>query len=218
MEVACQPYGETPKADSVRTVTLSLFAGNDIKVVQEKLGHSSRQITSDTFTSVLPEMMRAEAEFVMAVVPRDIPFDVRTPLLVPETAWRDGLATLFAHGARQSGNTWAVGAQTRPDSDLLGMVALTGLGQDDAANAAVRWIRHHCVENGLELVRVENFNDRYPPEQQADFSLTRFTVGRADTPGPEAWALPTALPTEGTRGGRRSRKGARRPSDGHPVH
>jgi integrase len=41
--------------------TLSLLAGHDIKVVQEKLGHSSRQITSDTYTSVLPEMMRAEA-------------------------------------------------------------------------------------------------------------------------------------------------------------
>ncbi|WP_369258927.1 tyrosine-type recombinase/integrase [Streptomyces sp. R35] len=190
--------------------TLSLLAGNDIKVVQEKLGHSSRQITSDTYTSVLPEMMRAEAESVMAVVPRDIPFDVRTPLLVPETAWQDGLATLFAHGARQSGNTWAVGAQTRPDSDLLGMVTLTGRGQDDAANAAVRWIRDHCVANGLELIRVENFNDRYPPEQQADFSLTRFTVGRPDSPDAEGWALPTGLPTEGTRVGRRSRKRAQK--------
>lgn len=62
----------------------------------------------------------------------------------------------------------------------------------------MRWIRDHCVANGLELVRVGNFNDRYPPEQQSDFSLTRFTVGRADTPGPEGWALPTGLPTEGT--------------------
>ncbi|MFF9040403.1 tyrosine-type recombinase/integrase [Streptomyces sp. NPDC014892] len=54
--------------------TLSLLAGNDIKVVQEKLGHSSRQITSDTYTSVLPEMMRAEAESVIAVVPREVPY------------------------------------------------------------------------------------------------------------------------------------------------
>ncbi|GAA5005668.1 tyrosine-type recombinase/integrase [Streptomyces hyderabadensis] len=59
--------------------TLSLLAGTDIKVVQEKLGHSSRQITSDTYTSVLPEMMRAEAESVMAVVPREVPFEVRPP-------------------------------------------------------------------------------------------------------------------------------------------
>ncbi|MDQ0990775.1 tyrosine-type recombinase/integrase [Streptomyces sp. V3I7] len=184
--------------------TLSLLAGNDIKVVQEKLGHSSRQITSDTYTSVLPEMMRAEAESVMAVVPRDIAFDVRTPLKLPETAWQDGLAVLVAHGARQSAGTWAVGAQTRPDADLLGMITLAARGQDDAANAAVKWIRDHCAANDLELVRVENFNDRYPEEQRADFSLTRFTLGGADTPGPEGWALPTGLPPAPTRAARRS--------------
>ncbi|MFD7086769.1 tyrosine-type recombinase/integrase [Streptomyces sp. NPDC059896] len=94
--------------------TLSLLAGHDIKVVQEKLGHSSRQITSDTYTSVLPEMMRAEAESVMAVVPRDIPFIVRTPLSIPETARRNNIAVFFAHGARQSDGTWAVGAQPSP--------------------------------------------------------------------------------------------------------
>ncbi|MFJ8075061.1 hypothetical protein ACIQ7Q_14300 [Streptomyces sp. NPDC096176] len=37
--------------------TLSLLAGTGITVVQEKLGHSSRQITSVTYTSVLPEIM-----------------------------------------------------------------------------------------------------------------------------------------------------------------
>jgi integrase len=141
--------------------TLSLLAGTDIKVVQEKLGHSSRQITSDTYTSVLPEMMRAEAESIMAVVPRDVTFNVHTPLEVPEAPWQDDIAVFFAHGARQSGDTWAVGAQTQPDSDLLGMITLAGRGQDNAANAAVKWIRDHCTANDLELVRVENFNDRY---------------------------------------------------------
>lgn len=187
--------------------TLSLLAGNDIKVVQEKLGHSSRQITSDTYTSVLPEMMRAEAESVMAVVPRDIAFDVRAPLEIPETAWQGDLAVLFAHGARQSGDTWAVGAQPRPDSDLVGLVTLAGRGQEDAANAAVKWIRDHCAANDLELVRVENFNDRYPEEQRSDFSLTRFTVSRSQAPGPEGWALPTGLPsTAGTRSRRTSNR------------
>ncbi|MBU3867098.1 tyrosine-type recombinase/integrase [Streptomyces sp. 4503] len=100
VEVAYRQYGEAPKAESARTnwlslekrlvelsglppvrlhdlrhisAALSLLAKNDIKVVQERLGHSSRQITSDTYTSVLPEMMRTEAESVMAVVPRDVP-------------------------------------------------------------------------------------------------------------------------------------------------
>ncbi|WP_330317933.1 tyrosine-type recombinase/integrase [Streptomyces platensis] len=183
--------------------TLSLLAGHDIKVVQEKLGHSSRQITSDTYTSVLPEMLRAEAESVMAVVPRDVPFEVSAPLAIPELAWQNDIAVFFAHGARQSGNTWAVGAQTQPDTDLLGVINLAGRGQEDAANAAVKWMRDHCTANDLELVRVENFNDRYPEEQQADFSLTRFTIARSESPGQGGWALPTGLPPSAARTARR---------------
>ncbi|WP_256638189.1 tyrosine-type recombinase/integrase [Streptomyces murinus] len=161
--------------------TLALLAGHDIKVVQEKLGHSSRQITSDTYTSVLPEMMRAEAESVMAVVPRDVAFEVRSPLTIPEAAWQNDVAVFFAHGAKQSGDVWAVGAQAQPDSDLLGMITLTGRGQDDAANAAVKWIRDHCAANGLELVRVENFNDRYPESSEAR-SRSRASPSRAPSP------------------------------------
>lgn len=52
------------------SATLALLGGADIKVVQERLGHSSRQITSDTYTSVLPQLMTAEAESTSAVVPR----------------------------------------------------------------------------------------------------------------------------------------------------
>jgi integrase len=52
------------------SATLALLGKADIKVVQERLGHSSRQITSDTYTSVLPQLMTAEAESTIAVVPR----------------------------------------------------------------------------------------------------------------------------------------------------
>ncbi|MGW7610899.1 tyrosine-type recombinase/integrase [Streptomyces sp. NPDC054766] len=52
------------------SATLSLLAKNDIKVVQERLGHSSRQITSDTYTSVLPQLMTAEAESTISIAPR----------------------------------------------------------------------------------------------------------------------------------------------------
>ncbi|WP_405803354.1 tyrosine-type recombinase/integrase [Streptomyces sp. NBC_01187] len=190
--------------------TLSLLAGTDIKVVQEKLGHSSRQITSDTYTSVLPEMMRAEAESVMAVVPRDIPFEVRTPLEIPEAAWQNDIAVFFGHGERQSDDTWAVGAQTQPDSDLLGMITLTGRGQDEAANAAVKWIRDHCTANDLELVRVENFNDRYPEDKRAGFSLTRFTIARSESPGLVGWTLPTGLPPAAARTARGLSNGRRK--------
>ncbi|MEU9097099.1 tyrosine-type recombinase/integrase [Streptomyces sp. NPDC048361] len=52
------------------SATLALLGKADIKVVQERLGHSSRQITSDTYTSVLPQLLTAEAESTSAVVPR----------------------------------------------------------------------------------------------------------------------------------------------------
>ncbi|MEU4802828.1 tyrosine-type recombinase/integrase [Actinosynnema sp. NPDC023587] len=50
--------------------TLALSAGVDIKVVQELLGHSSSQITRDTYTSVVPELAREAAEKTAALVPR----------------------------------------------------------------------------------------------------------------------------------------------------
>ncbi|HET6355441.1 site-specific integrase [Streptomyces sp.] len=81
------------------SASLSLLAGNDIKVVQEKLGHSSRQITSDTYTSVLPELLRAEAESTLSVVPREVSYRVRQPLKIPESAFRDGLAVVYARAA-----------------------------------------------------------------------------------------------------------------------
>jgi integrase len=38
--------------------TIALAAGTDMKIVQEMLGHSSITLTSDTYTSVLPEIAR----------------------------------------------------------------------------------------------------------------------------------------------------------------
>jgi hypothetical protein len=38
----------------------SLLQGNDIWAVQQRLGHSSRQTTSDTYTIVLPELARVK--------------------------------------------------------------------------------------------------------------------------------------------------------------
>lgn len=43
--------------------------GADIKIVQDMLGHSSRAITSDTYTTVLPEVARAAAEAAAALMP-----------------------------------------------------------------------------------------------------------------------------------------------------
>ncbi len=52
------------------TATLSLGAGVDIKVVQATLGHSTVALTADTYPSVLPDVDRAAAEAVAALMPR----------------------------------------------------------------------------------------------------------------------------------------------------
>ncbi|MER8066863.1 hypothetical protein ABTZ59_00875 [Streptomyces sp. NPDC094034] len=77
----------------------------------------------------------------------------------------------------------------------------------------MKWIRDHCTTNDLELARVENFNDRYPEEQRSDFSLTRFTVGRSDSPDVDGWALPTGLPPAASQAARRA---PGTPSSEHP--
>jgi hypothetical protein len=42
--------------------SLSLAAGNDLKTVQDMLGHASIVLTADTYTSVLPNLARQAAE------------------------------------------------------------------------------------------------------------------------------------------------------------
>jgi integrase len=50
--------------------TISLAAGADMKTVQEMLGHSSITVTSDVYTTVLPEVALAAAEAASKLVPR----------------------------------------------------------------------------------------------------------------------------------------------------
>ncbi|MGH3783028.1 MAG: tyrosine-type recombinase/integrase [Pseudonocardiaceae bacterium] len=50
--------------------SLMLAAGVDLKVVQETLGHSSITLTSDTYTSVYPEVAAAAADAAASLVPR----------------------------------------------------------------------------------------------------------------------------------------------------
>jgi integrase len=50
--------------------SLMLAAGVPMKIVSETLGHSSLGITSDTYTSVFPEVAAAAAEAAAALVPR----------------------------------------------------------------------------------------------------------------------------------------------------
>ena len=47
--------------------------GADMKEVQETLGHSTIALTSDTYTSVILELQRENADAVADLIPRDPP-------------------------------------------------------------------------------------------------------------------------------------------------
>jgi len=60
--------------------TLALAAGVDLRTVQDQLGHSSIVLTADTYISVLPDVARAAAEKVAALI-------LRAGCLVPGTRY-----------------------------------------------------------------------------------------------------------------------------------
>ncbi len=70
--------------------TLMLAGGADMKVVQALLRHSSMQVTSDTYTSVLPEVARQAAEAAAALVPRAAATGTSGPPTVPQGSERGG--------------------------------------------------------------------------------------------------------------------------------
>jgi integrase len=72
--------------------TLALAAGADLRTVQEQLGHSSIVLTADTYISVLPEVARAAAEKVAALI-------LRAGCLVPGTGRRRREARRKKRGA-----------------------------------------------------------------------------------------------------------------------
>ncbi|WP_187645670.1 site-specific integrase [Streptomyces sp. TRM49041] len=66
--------------------TLSLAAGVHMKTIQSLLGHSSYQLTADTYTSVLPQMEQAAADAPLALVPRKGQESPAAPSPVPTEA------------------------------------------------------------------------------------------------------------------------------------
>ena len=93
--------------------TYALAAGVDIKVVQERLGHSTSALTRDTYTSVLPDVARAAAEAAAAIIPRGVSGTGGLPTDSQDTA-PSNLRKLSAGNTQVSrpGKSGAPGART----------------------------------------------------------------------------------------------------------
>lgn len=71
------------------SASLALVAGVHIKVVQQRLGHSSIKVTADIYTSVAEEVEREAAEATLPVVPRSRKKKLPTEEPPPETIDED---------------------------------------------------------------------------------------------------------------------------------
>ncbi|MFF7613563.1 tyrosine-type recombinase/integrase [Streptomyces lavendulae] len=168
------------------SASLALLANNDIKVVQERLGHSSRQITSDTYTSVLPELFRAEAESTVAVVPRggELTYTVKKALTIPDSAFAQDVAVLFAHAASYGrGALWAIGVQAAAGGEVFGQIHAEVQAAERAAATAEAWLRTHCAEQGYEVIRTESLADQIPDDQKKTMTLVRLVIDRTAVSG-----------------------------------
>ncbi|MFJ4711853.1 tyrosine-type recombinase/integrase [Streptomyces sp. NPDC088785] len=75
------------------SATLALAGGTEMKVISKRLGHWSLQITSDTYTHVLPQLLAAEAEAVVSIVARARTSQESPSVTDPEEPEVDGPAT-----------------------------------------------------------------------------------------------------------------------------
>ncbi len=76
--------------------SIAFAAGADMKIVSAMLRHSSTGITSDTYTSILPELAHSAAEASAALVPRLV--------AVGEASQTGGLPSVSPVGDRASGS------------------------------------------------------------------------------------------------------------------
>lgn len=79
--------------------TIALAAGVDMKVVQDMLGHSSLSVTSDLYTSVLPDLAAEAARATAATVPRAVRKPRRPQLAVVDKGTSTGV--LVTHWPRR---------------------------------------------------------------------------------------------------------------------
>lgn len=170
------------------SASLALLAGTDIKVVQERLGHSSRQITSDTYTSVLPELFRTEAESTVAVVPRggEVSYTVKKALKIPRSVFAQDVAVLFASAINTGQKSrWAVEVQATAGGEIFGRIHTEVQAAERAVEAAEAWLRAYCTEQGYEVIRSENLADRIPEDQRMTLGLVRLVIDRTSASGRE---------------------------------
>lgn len=107
-------------------------------------------------------------------------YAVTEPLTIPPDQFNaDGLAVLTAHGSRYGGE-WVMGIMGAAEVVLGEINTVADDRPSMAVDSAYVFINDTCVRSGLKIVKFENLNDRYPPDQAPYFALARFVVADKD--------------------------------------
>jgi hypothetical protein len=126
------------------------------------LGPARGQITSDTYTSVLPELARREAESMTSVIPRSVPYDVLRPLALPRKLFSDGMAVVYADATRAWDGAWTVTLKARHDGRSFGKIKTTAASQESVTLAVIQWVREHCEEAGPRILSADKITGHFP--------------------------------------------------------
>ncbi|HET6355442.1 hypothetical protein [Streptomyces sp.] len=78
-------------------------------------------------------------------------------------------------------------ALLRHDGELLGEIRAAVRSPEQAAAAAEKWLREHCTDDSVQLVRVENLHGTLPEDQRQHLTLVRFVIGRVTASDVAGW-------------------------------
>lgn len=129
--------------------------------------------------------------------------DAPVTLKIPESAFRDGLAIVYAHAASY-GDLWAVGAPLRHDGELLGEIRAPVRSPAQAAAAAEKC----CTSTAPKAACNWSESRIYaavPEDQRQHLTSVRFVIGRVTASDVAGWSEPRRT-TARTRD--RARKGS----------
>jgi hypothetical protein len=103
-------------------------------------------------------------------------YEINEPLDIPTSAFQGEVAIVFAHGTRYGGQ-WIIVIQFSADGDVLGEIETAASNDPDAAlETATSWIGDYCAAHNMKILKSENLNGQFPPDQAPYFALARIIL------------------------------------------
>lgn len=109
-----------------------------------------------------------------------VAYTTDTPLTVPAHAFNaDGVASLILTGASYGGGYWTINACHGPGDNptIIGTVETNQTTDpEEAAAAALAWVKDECAHVGLKVAHYVNHSDRYGPAERPYFTTAQVLI------------------------------------------